>query len=681
MRIPANGRGRTAASLFYKLRFTDKILLIAAALLLGLSLAGALVFRSALQGRLEEAVVADHRALISLGAQRVVERLSGNDESGLSRTLTELCHLDDGLAYAVVRDRQGELLAHSFSWDPPAVVLNAFEDPEPLEQRGYERISFSGQDYLALTEPLLLGAQGAGELQLGIHAERADLTVRQLNLIFLTVLLSLTAIGLLAARHFAGHVARPVNELIFLADEVSVGNLDVDFDFGVGVRCWEIKDCGQTACAAYQNTSVQCWYVDGTPCEGYEPRFPEKLVGCRSCEVYRAHKGDEIVQLADSFRHMTQVLKSSRRELERSNRFQHSLIRDSLGGIIATDERDVVRVFNGVAQRLTGFSEGEVVGRLRWDALFPGELDTSHRRGAPERDGQSIFGFYRRETRIVTKAGGSAEVLASAITLREDGSAVGKVFFFRDLREIKQLRRDLVRSERLAAIGETVASISHAIKNILDGLRGGAYIYNRGLRLCEPAVSEEGWSMVERNIDLISALVADLLNYARERKPDLRREDPNDLLRDVAQLLSGKAAALGVELVLEADPQAAPARYDSHGMHQCLTNLVTNAIDAVGGSEGGKVILAASPVAGDELELRVTDNGPGLADEVQEQLFSGMTSTKGSKGTGLGLLVAHKIVAEHQGAIEAKPVPQGGVVFRVRIPRHSKQCKDIGSIA
>jgi len=479
----------------------------------------------------------------------------------------------------------------------------------------------------------------------------------------------LTLLGMAVARIYFRYVTRPVVELTRLADELSLGNLKVDFDFGVPVRCWEIKNCGRADCAAYENTSVQCWFVNGTPCEGYEPRFPQKLVGCRTCEVYRTHKGDEIVQLYDSFRHMTLVLGRSQAELERSERFLRSLIRNSFMGIIATDQTDTVRVFNRVAQNLTGYSEQNVVGKMTWDAIFTSEINRELRQPLFRDGSKVIFGFYRQEKAIQCKDGTTVDVRASGITLREGDRHVGKVLFFQDLREIKKLREELIRQERLAATGQTVAALSHSVKNILEGLRGGAYIYKRGVRSEDAATRSHGWLMVERNIDLVSSLVADLLNYARDRKPDLESIDPNELVCDVIETLRPKAEAQGTSLETSLDPAAAPWSLDSHGMHQCLVNLITNAIDATSAVDSGWVRVSTSITKDDQLEFLVQDNGPGVAPNLIGELFSSMVSTKGSKGTGLGLLVVHKIVAEHGGTVSVDSGMAPGAAFRVLIPR------------
>lgn len=662
-------RGRRFLPLFYKLSFANKILTCTLALLTFLGAAGTVVFQLVLRSRLYDEVAASTQLLAATNAQQAGEPLARGDGEQLTALAAKAVQLDDTIAYALFFDRDGEVMAHTFEWDPPAAVLREHSVPSPMGESGYRRVEILGETYLDVSAPVIAGSRGAGRIQLGVRSTRIDAFVGQLNVLFLSVLAGLTAIGLVGALVFFRRFTRPIMELTHLADDVSVGNLEVDFDFGVPVRCWAIKGCSQTDCAAYENTAVQCWFVDGTPCEGYEPRFPQKLAGCRTCEVYRAHKGDEIVQLYDSFRHMTQVLKTSRDEIERSDRFQGSLIRNSFDGIIATDETGMVRIFNRVAQNLTDYAEDEVVGRLTWDQIFTSEVRQDLKRPLFQDGSKVIFGFYCQEKAIERKDGSKVDVRASGITIREDDRHVGRVFFFQDLRELKELKEELIRSERLAATGQTVASISHSVKNILEGLRGGAYVYQRGVRTEDSQIRGEGWAMVERNIDHISSLVADLLNFARDRRPDLEPLDPNDLVSDVLQTLRPKAAALATSLETDLAPEAAPWSLDAHAMHQCLMNLVTNALDATAAVDEAWVRVSTQVTPDDELEIRVQDNGPGIAPNLGDELFSSMVTTKGSKGTGLGLLVVHKIVAEHGGIVEVDEDHAPGATFAVRLPR------------
>ncbi len=380
------------------------------------------------------------------------------------------------------------------------------------------------------------GTRDAGP---GITDKAFHQHLRTIKPIFFVSLGCLILLSALFALRLSRDLTKPVVRLTGLADEISQGNLDVDIAFGQHVNCWEIKHCRKNECAAYENTEVQCWFVDGTPCEGYEPRFPQKLGQCRQCEVYQAHRGDEIVQLADSFKHMAYKLKASQKDLKGAYNLQKHLIENSFDGIIASDVKGVILIFNRVAEQLTGFQDDEVVGKKTWRNFFyPDLLEEIHKPLLD--DGSTVVqGFSPRESVIFRRDGELVPVWVGGVSLTVKEQDVGKVVFFYDMREVKRLRKDLIDSERMAAVGQTVASISHSIKNILDGLRGGVYVHQHGQKQNDQEKKDLGWQMIHKNIDIISELVIDLLNYSKERQ--LQRYNPNKLIKEVCMIMERKA--------------------------------------------------------------------------------------------------------------------------------------------
>lgn len=255
----------------------------------------------------------------------------------------------------------------------------------------------------------------------------------------------------------------------------------------------------------------------------------------------------------------------------------------------------------------------------------------------------------------------------------------------------------LLQSERLAAMGQTIATLSHHVKNILQGIRGGSYLIQTGLDRDDNDAVRRGWSIVDRNQGRISNLVMDMLTYSKERTPELSDGDLNTVVDEVTELLRPTAAERGVELVARLDRSAPEAIFDDEAMHRAVMNLVTNAIDAasevhgqvqgkVQGDGQGKVhgqvqgdgpsetvprVVVSTAWCDGESVIEVCDTGPGIAPEDREKIFSLFESGKGSRGTGLGLPVCAKIMHEHQGRIEVADPPDGscGAVFRLILPR------------
>ena len=239
--------------------------------------------------------------------------------------------------------------------------------------------------------------------------------------------------------------------------------------------------------------------------------------------------------------------------------------------------------------------------------------------------------------------------------------------------ELKNLQKELLRAERLAATGQTVAGMAHAIKNILGGLKGGRFMVNKGLEIKEMKYLQDGWAMVERNIEKISQLTLDLLSFCKERDPEWKIVQPNDLIREVYELYRDQAAERGVRLMLDLDEKMELLSLDPREMYQVLANLVGNALDACTLGDGlpsdPETIIRSRSLPEEKILLEVRDNGMGMSEEVRKKLFTIFFSTKGSRGTGLGLLLSHKIVQEHGGEIRVQSAPQQGASFQVILPK------------
>jgi PAS domain S-box-containing protein len=388
------------------------------------------------------------------------------DNDGVTRLLSEENRLHESIAYRIVTDTNGKPLGQAFDEELLKQHYTNNPDKEVDNEINYQEIKTYDNTIMEVASPIVYKGQSIGMIKSGISTLSMDAFMRQVITLYLGILVVMIVVSLLIARLFLRYTTRPIVTLTRIADEISLGNLDMDIFFGQHVNCWEIKKCRRKDCAAYTNTSIQCWFVDGTPCEGYEPRFPQKLQGCRNCEVYKTHKGDEIVQLADSFQHMIYMLKASQSELENSHKFQSNLIQNSLIGIIATNEVGVVKIFNRVAKNLTGYDESEVIDKLTLNNFFSKDISIKIDRPLLYDYGLTLRGFKPTESEILNKNKEPIPVRLSGINLYEEEKHLGTVFSFQDLREIKRLRQDLIQSERLTATGQAVASISHSIKNI-----------------------------------------------------------------------------------------------------------------------------------------------------------------------------------------------------------------------
>ncbi len=240
---------------------------------------------------------------------------------------------------------------------------------------------------------------------------------------------------------------------------------------------------------------------------------------------------------------------------------------------------------------------------------------------------------------------------------------------FVDVTETDRLTRKLIEEERLAAVGQTVAQLAHGIKNVLTGLQGGMYALKTGMRRGSSERTARGWTALERNVERLTDLVKGFLGFAKGHEPQARPTDPGAVAEEVVSLYRASAERSGVALALEVQPDLRPASLDPEGLRTCLENLVSNAIDACQVADNeGSVALRVREETG-VLVYEVADTGCGMDYEIKSKVFTTFFSTKGTGGTGLGLLVTRKIVQEHGGRIEVESVPGEGSVFRIGLPR------------
>ncbi len=342
-------------------------------------------------------------------------------------------------------------------------------------------------------------------------------------------------------------------------------------------------------------------------------------------------------------------------------------------GVRTSDARDDVRfdaaasiVQGGVCEALCVPLQGRygIVGALYIDTFTsPGQFIA----------GGSVTRFNDDHLRLITAIGHQAAL------------AIEDTFYY----------SALVQNERLAAMGQTIATLSHHIKNILQGISGGSYLIEAGLDRGDTDAVRRGWSIVDRNQDRISNLVMDMLTFSKEREPEKVEADLNETVADVVELMQTRAGELNVILGHDFESDMPPANFDPDAIHRAVMNLITNAIDAASGRmnredeteetdfdsddepaaeptaepEPGKVFVQTRYVVGDGWTVDVIDNGPGVAVEDREKIFSLFESRKGMRGTGLGLPVSAKIMREHGGEITIVDRDlQTGTCFRLRFP-------------
>ncbi len=232
--------------------------------------------------------------------------------------------------------------------------------------------------------------------------------------------------------------------------------------------------------------------------------------------------------------------------------------------------------------------------------------------------------------------------------------------------------QSMVQAERLAAMGQTIATLSHHIKNIVQGLRGGGYLIDQGIKGGDMNTVQNGWRICERNQDRIESFVLDMLTMSKDRQPNRTNVDLRTIIDEVIELTASRAAEKSISMRWERPAVFRVMMLDGEAIHRALMNLVVNALDACADKPGGCVELALFECK-EFARIQVRDNGTGIVPNDLGRIFSMFESNKGNRGTGLGLPVSLKIAKEHGGTIEVRSEVGTGTEFELMLPWKSNR--------
>ncbi len=227
---------------------------------------------------------------------------------------------------------------------------------------------------------------------------------------------------------------------------------------------------------------------------------------------------------------------------------------------------------------------------------------------------------------------------------------------------------DQIQQARLISMGETVATISHAVKNIMQGLRGGAGALELSISRGDLELASEAWPILARNLDRIHDLTFNMLAWSRSAALELEPIQIGAIIQEAIDLLETSCRHRKVKISMDGQDDLPPVPVDASAFHQALLNLLTNAIEAVPSKTGQIRVSLSIDEQCQWFTCTVEDNGDGVAPGRHIEIFQPFTSTKGQRGTGLGLAVPRKMAREHGGDLILDPDFQGGARFLLRLP-------------
>ncbi len=331
-----------------------------------------------------------------------------------------------------------------------------------------------------------------------------------------------------------------------------------------------------------------------------------------------------------------------RLELERSEERHRELVESMPALVLALDDQGHIATWNRQLERVTGYLRGEMLGT----------------------DGRGLVGVDERPTDLPLKGGGARKVRwnRAEVSVAEGARMVYAVGI--DVTDEEEMLRRVLRAERLAAVGTMAAGLAHEVRNPLNSASLQLTVLERRLARGDGAdATKPIIGIIKSEIERLDRLVRDFLAFAKPSPLEPRPVSLGELIEAVAHLIRPEAEAAGVTVATMSTPLLPPAAGDPERLRQVLLNLTRNAVEAMLGA-GGRLTLRAKPANGG-VDLEVEDDGPGFADDLP--VFDAFFTTK-DQGTGLGLSLVHRIVADHEGTIRVQSRP-GRTCFTVTLPR------------
>ena len=373
------------------------------------------------------------------------------------------------------------------------------------------------------------------------------------------------------------------------------------------------------------------------------------------------------------------IERKAENNVEEREALLQAIIETAPDALITIDEAGLIRIFNPAAERIFGFRAEEVIGR-NVRCLMPAPYREEH-------DGYLRRYLETGEKRII---GIGREVEGQ----RKDGSifpmelAVGEVHshgrtlfagFVRDIsarrdgeRRVHELWSELVHVSRFTEMGEMASALAHELNQPLTAIINYLQACRRLLG------SAEGRGRIEGLIDKVigqatraGQVIRNLRNFISRGETDRAEQPINLVVEEAVSLALIGAPEQGIEVVFDLAPDLPPVMIDRIQIHQVITNLIRNAVDAVAEAERRLITIRTAPAGATAVEIQVQDSGPGLAEEVAERLFQPFVTTK-PDGIGIGLSICRTIVDAHDGRLWATPNPDGGTIFHLILPAVSE---------
>ncbi len=664
------------SALFAKTSVKNKIVLSTLIAVLMISVAIAFVARWILVSSLTSELELRGSVIASSISERGGSFILENDRPKLLSLIFDEAWLHERrhlVSYIFILDRHGEVLAHTFTRKFPKQLL--VNKVKPGEEKSVMLIKLDNQSVQDIAVPMTEGLYRIGTVHVGLSKSHIDSLVSKLRFAFLGFISGVVLIVLLLSNRFSRHIAQPITNLTKVADEISRGNFEVMFGYEAEVEGWDPSDC-----PAYTNTDLPCWHVDRPTGDDGRTGVPtQPMPSCKRCVFYRKRKGDEVVQLGDSFRNMLWSIKLYRRRLRESEEKYRSLFDSGPDPIFVVDcDTYCIVDANPRAVELYGYSKEELIGNSFF--MLGPEHDQENLALFKEGTGTGcayypkILHFKKGENPFFVN------VHACPISYRGKHAIIIAVT---DITEMIEKDAQLIQAAKMKSLGEMSAGIAHEVNQPLNAIKMGCEFLS--------LVEEQGHDLPkEQYIEMVSEIsfqvdrAAEIITTLRSfgRKADLIKEriDINQPITGILSIVRRQLELDNVRFHLDLEEGLPPILGHDNRLQQVFFNLITNAWDALnekGMDSGDRIISIRTYREGDKVLAEVSDTGVGIAEVDKTKIFEPFYTTKeAGQGMGLGLAISYGIVKDYGGEFMIKSKVGEGTRFTLVFPAVSQLGKE-----
>lgn len=603
--------------------------------------------------------------------------LSGDLEE-LRRVIVLREAIEYEIAYIFVTDETNRMLAYTFPEHVPPEI-DSVRLPGPEEER--IRLVKIGDSWIYDTAVLVKEAdRPIGVIHVGMRKTPLDRMIQEMGLVLALLTLVTVGLAIFLSQLAANYVTTPLKRLTAAMKQLARG-LDQPFPtIFRSQRCWQIKNCLRTECAAYGKTAEPCWTLTAPMVGGSASDSPRSIRGvCKLCRVYKEAQGDEITQLAHAFGEIIWSMRVKAEELESSEKKRRLLFDYDPNAVFLVD-RSLERILeaNNTALRMLACGKEELLERS-FLSIFEGEeVELLKGKASGCSPGQA-FDIPKLRVRTCGQEQLLVNLHARVVELPEaPGSGGGTCVLVRMVDVTRRLQEEslLIQASKMATLGEMATGVAHELNQPLNVIKIGADFFQKMAARKEP-IQPEKLLTIARNmseqVDRASRIIDHLREFGRKSEFQMYPTDLNEAIKGAFTLLGQQLALREISVELNLQPDLPKILGDKNRLEQVFLNLITNARDAMSSNAPGvpRRLMVASFGVRDRVVVEVSDTGPGMPQEILNRIFEPFFTTKPpGQGTGLGLSIAYNLVSDFKGSIEVQSRLGVGTTFLLSFPAY-----------